>query len=169
MSASSKPRIAVFDIEGNGFYEYLHTIWCFWVQDPNTGKKIGYRPHEIEKGLRFLETFDILIGHNIVDFDIPAIKKLYPWWEPKGAFDTLVLSKMLEPDRRQHSLKSYGKQLDNEKGDYGEQEECWDKFSEDMFDYCEQDVSLNVDVYLKLCAKAGFDPENPPYIEGSRL
>lgn len=164
-----KLRLAVFDIETNGFYEDAHTIWCVWVEDPISRQKVGYRPNEIEKCLRFLETFDVLIGHNIVDYDIPTIQKLYPWWKPKGAFDTLVLSRMLDPDRKMHSLKSYGKQLDNEKGDYGEEEEAWDRFTEDMYDYCEQDVNLNVDIYHKLCQRAGFDPENPPFIEGHRL
>ncbi|AUG88414.1 DNA polymerase [Vibrio phage Vp_R1] len=168
-SEGRKLRIGVFDIETNGFFEDVHTVWCFWVQDPISGNKVGYRPHEIEKGLRFLETFDVLVGHNIVDYDIPVLKKLYPWWKPKGAFDTLTLSRMLDPDRKIHSLKSYGKQLDNEKGDYGEEEEAWDAFTEDMYVYCEQDVNLNVDIYHKLCQRAGFDPENPPFIEGHRL
>lgn len=159
-------RVAVFDIESNGLLDKMDTIWCIWVQDPITGRSVGYRPNEISKALNFLSTFDVLIGHNIINFDIPAIKLLYPDWHPKGVFDTLVLSSMLDPDRRLHGLKSYGKDLDNLKGDYGEQEEAWDSYSEDMFTYCEQDVNLNCDVYHTLCKKAGIDPANPPFLSG---
>lgn len=158
-------KLAVWDIETNGFYFEVHTVWCIWVFDVESDKKIGFRPHQMKEAVDFLNNCGILIGHNIVDYDIPVMKKLHTDFEVKKSFDTLVLSRMLEPDRFSHALKSYGKQLENEKGDYGEQEEAWDVFSEDMFTYCEQDVNLNKDVYFKLCEKAGFDPYDPPYME----
>jgi hypothetical protein len=162
-------RIAVFDIEADNLLDKLTTMWCIWVQDPISGRSIGYRPDELQLAINHLASFDVLIGHNIIDFDIPCIRKFYPDFVPKGVFDTLTLSRMVEPDRLMHGLKSYGRELDNLKGDYGEQEEAWDKFSEDMFVYCQQDVSLNVDVYLKLCEAADFDPANPPFITGKEL
>ena len=157
-------RVAIFDCESNGFLDRVTNIWCIWVQDPISKKSIGYRPDEIGKAVRFLETFDVLIGHNIIEFDVPLIKKFYPSFRCPALFDTLILSRMIDPDRFAHSLKSYGKQLDNLKGDYGEQKEAWDKFTEEMFLYCEQDVALNRDVYFKLCEEAGFDPESPPFM-----
>jgi hypothetical protein len=163
-------RLAIFDIEADGFLDVLTTMWCIWIQDPISGKSIGYRPDELDRAIRHLETFDVIIGHNIIDFDIPCIQKFYPDFCPKGVFDTLVLSRMLYPERMLHGLKSYGKTLDNAKGDYAEDNEAaWDAFSEEMFTYCEQDVSLNKDVYFHLCEEAGIDPSNPPYITGTEL
>ncbi len=153
---------AVFDIETNGFYFEVHTCWCIWVFDVDSEDRIGFRPHQMEEAVRFLNNCNVLIGHNIVDYDIPVMRKLFEDFDPMHLFDTLVLSRMLAPDRFSHSLKSYGKQLDNAKGDYGEQEEAWDKFSEDMYWYCFQDVNLNKDVYYKLCKQADLDPLNPP-------
>ncbi|MCS5736936.1 hypothetical protein, partial [Herbiconiux daphne] len=48
------------------------------------------------------------------------------------------------------------------KGDYGEQEDAWDVFTEDMFVYCERDVDVTVKLFKHLCNRAGFDWENPP-------
>ena len=42
---------------------------------------------------------DTIIGHNIIGFDIPMIKKVYPFFEPKGrVIDTLLLSRLYHPD-----------------------------------------------------------------------
>ncbi|MCV5737193.1 hypothetical protein OFN56_35355, partial [Escherichia coli] len=35
-----------------------------------------------------------------------------------------------------HSLKAWGYRLQEYKGDYGEQEDAWTEFSEDMLIYC---------------------------------
>lgn len=132
---------------------------------PFTGKGKGYRPDEIDQAIRFLETMDVVIGHNVTGYDILAIEKFYPNFKCPKVFDTLVLSRMLDPARQQHGLKSYGLELDNLKGDYGESEDAWDKFSEEMLDYCEQDVNLSILVYKHLCDKAGFNPEQPPAMD----
>ncbi|MGL5015097.1 MAG: hypothetical protein ACRC6V_12550, partial [Bacteroidales bacterium] len=77
--------------------------------------------------------------------------------------DTLVLSRMLEPDRIQgHSLDSWGKSLGCHKGDFGKQENAWEVFTEEMYEYCEQDVAVTLKLYEHLCGLAGFDPRNPP-------
>lgn len=100
---------------------------------------------DVEDGLRVLMDADVIIGHNIQDFDIPAIQKLYPWFKPKGLVrDTLIMSRLIYPDmfdadyRRhdslqskgkdwiekklfgRHSLESWGQRLGHWKGDYGE-------------------------------------------------
>ena len=90
-------------------------------------------------------------------------------------FDTLVLSRMLFPERKVHSLKSWGIELGILKGDYGESgeegEDVWEKYSDEMYKYCEQDVEVTVALYLYLCEIAGFDPVNPPaqYIDFTEI
>lgn len=166
MDTTSRRRIGIWDIEGDNFFNDIQNIWCMWVVDYETREKFGFGPDEIDNAVDFLQQFDILVGHNIIDFDAPVISKFYPEWKCPALFDTLVLSRMLDPDRFSHALKSYGKQLDNEKGDYGEQDEAWDKFSNEMYEYCLQDVMLNLDVYETLCNGAGFDAFNPPCYGG---
>lgn len=135
------------------------------MQCPVTGRKKGWKPHEIDKALEFLEGVDLAVGHNIIDYDFPAIEKLFPNFKRPPVFDTLLLSRMLEPDRLQHGLDSYGKQFGNLKGDYGKQDNAWDKYTDEMFVYCEQDVDLTNDVYHHLCRVGNFDPANPLFKE----
>lgn len=157
-------KLGITDIETNGLYFEVNKFHCAWIINPITGERRGYRPNEFEQYCADLATYDVVIGHNIIDYDIPTIVKL-----SKGqficpsVFDTLVLSRMLEPDRWQgHSLKSWGIALGLLKGDYGEQENAWDVFSEDMFTYCERDVDVTLMLFKHLCELAGFDWTNPP-------
>ena len=81
----------VFDIETNGLlWEYTaknsetgemethpaaDTIWCIVAIDENN-KVYSFDPTQIDEGIEFLKSADTLVGHNIIGFDLPAIKKL---------------------------------------------------------------------------------------------
>lgn len=166
----SKKKVFAFDIESDGLYDTITNVWCMYIQDVHTGEKWGYRPHEIAKGIIKLKEADLLVGHNIIDFDLPALAKIYPALSGHTfqVLDTLCLSRFLQPDRNfesppGHSLKAWGIRLGDEKGAYGDEvENAWDKFSEEMFEYCEQDVNVTVQLYFVLCKAAGFDPADPP-------
>ena len=84
--------------------------------------------------------------------------------------DTLVWSKLVYPNRGQrdadnkaidkdqygrHSLKSWGQRLNFPKNDFDEFEE----FTQDMLEYCENDVELNYKLYCKLL-DADFSEES---------
>lgn len=156
-------KIGVTDIETDNLYQNVTTFHCAWIIDAITGQRKGYRPHEFEEYVRDLEDCDVVVFHNGIDYDAPTIKKLLGKLKCPKIFDTLVLSRMLEPDRLQgHSLKAWGIALGLLKGDYGEQENAWDVFTEDMFTYCERDVEVTVKLYKHLCDLAGFDWRNPP-------
>ena len=45
------------------------------------------------------------------------------------------------------SLKAWGVRLGNWKGDYGEKEDAWEKFTPEMQKYCNQDVRVTFDLY----------------------
>lgn len=157
-------RIACTDIETDNLYLDVKKFHCAWIIEPTTGIRKGYRPDQWKEYLQDLASYDVVVGHNVIDYDFCVLAKLFPnEFRIKRVFDTLVLSRMLEPDRQGgHSLKSWGVALGILKGTYGEGEDVWDVFSEDMFNYCEQDVNVTVALYLHLCEKAGFDPFNPP-------
>jgi len=162
-------RMLVFDIETDGLLEEMTTIHCAVVKDYLTGEVMEYRPDQIEQFVRSLHN-QVIIGHNIIGFDMPAI---YHWCEinnkmfigelyprPKMEIDTLVMSRLLHPDRERpeglpqkvgpHSLKAWGYRLGIYKGEYGEQDNAWVDFNEDMLSYCKQDVELTTEVYKAL-------------------
>ena len=67
-------RSLVFDIETDDLK--ATKIWCMVAQDSDSGKIYKFAPHELESGLELLQSADELIGHNIIGFDVPVIKKL---------------------------------------------------------------------------------------------
>jgi len=162
-------NMLVLDIETDGLLDQMTTIHCAVVKNYLTGEVFKYEPDEIEEFVRSLHN-QVIIGHNIIAFDIPAI---YNWCEindkmfigelyprPKMEIDTLVMSRLLNPDRQRpeglpqkagpHSLKAWGYRLGIYKGEYGEQDGAWDEFSQDMLDYCAQDVKVTEQVYRQL-------------------
>ena len=64
----------VFDIETDGLD--ASKIWCIVAKDLDTNKIYSYDPNEIDSGLELLAKAELLIGHNILGFDIPVIENL---------------------------------------------------------------------------------------------
>lgn len=142
----------VVDIEANGLDDAT-VAWCIVAKDLETKRVFSYRPTEIKQGLRMLKAAGSLIAHNGIAYDLPLLERLYGFTYTGDVIDTLVLSKLLNPDLvGGHSLKTWGKRLDILKGTYAEDEgeDCWDTYSEGMLKYCEQDVEVTEAVYYKL-------------------
>jgi hypothetical protein len=153
----------VFDIETNGLYDDVTHIHCIGIHDLDAKETYVFNDQgnaqPITKGVQLLEDADSIIGHNIVGYDIPVIRKLYPWFTPSGTvMDTLVLSRIYHADilkvdqkRRwnhmplqlygRHSLESYGYRLGEYKGNFGKTSD-WKEWSEDMQEYMMQDVRV---------------------------
>mgnify|MGYP001590381027 CR=1 FL=1 len=158
----------VVDIETNGFLDVLTTIHCISACDIDTGTYYNFRPDKIDHGIKLLSEADELIAHNGIKFDVPAIQKLYPSFTPKKLIDTLVCTRLIWADIKEydadlirkeilprklfgsHSLKAWGYRLKMMKGDYGEQDNAWDVFTEEMLEYCEQDVRVTVALWNKI-------------------
>ena len=180
----------VFDLETNGLLNDATRIHCISLYSNETGKiesfndeKYADNPkdlpmaghYSITTALGWLEVADYIIGHNIINFDIPVIKKFYSWFNPRGTIiDTLLLSKLYHPnlfdiDKKKnwphmplqlygrHSLEAYGYRLGEYKGGFGKTTD-WKEWSQDMQDYCEQDVAVTT----KLC------DHFHPYLSGSK-
>jgi DNA polymerase-1 len=147
-----------FDIEGDGLKPTK--IHCVVSQDVDTNTVKRFDPSNIEEGFEFLKGATKLIGHNIIGYDIPAVRDVAGVdLSDIKLVDTLVLSRLFNPQREGgHSLESWGYRLNFAKGDFGQQgPEVWDTYSPEMLDYCAQDVSLNTRVYRSLVAEArGF-------------
>lgn len=118
-----------------------NTIFCIVAIDEND-KVYSFSPNEIDKGIEFLCQANKLIGHNIISFDIPMIKKLkgVDLYKHTEVLDTLTLSRLFHPTRESgHSLEKWGWKLKCPKG----QSPDFTTFSQEMLDYCIQDVKLN--------------------------
>lgn len=93
---------------------------------------------------------EVLIGHNIIGFDLPALGKLlgFEWWGEVE--DTLVMSRLDNPSREGgHSLASWGTRMNFPKGDYDD----WSVYTDEMGEYCKQDVKVLVRLYKYMTSK----------------
>lgn len=151
----------IFDIETTAIdnfrtLEGLERIHCLVIRQGDQVE--SYHGDNLEQGLDILRMADVIVGHNAIGFDIPAIQRLYPDWKPEGSVrDTLVMARLHWPDQKKedfalvhsgypkpligsHSLKAWGYRLGVHKGNYGEQPNAWHEFSDEMLDYCIQDT-----------------------------
>ena len=162
-------KMLTIDIETDGLLDKMTTIHCAVAKDYLTGEVTEYRPDQIEQFVRSLNG-QVVIGRNIINFDLPAIYQwcdanqelfigeIYP--QPKMEIDTLVLSRLLNPDRERpeglpqkvgpHSLQAWGYRVGVYKGDYGKKEAAFDEYNEDMLSYCHTDVKVTEQVYKHL-------------------
>lgn len=168
----------VLDCETNGLLPELDTVHCLVLHDLDTNKTYSCANQEgylsIESGLDLMQEADLLIGHNIIKFDLAALTKVYPKLNissQTGYFDTLIASRLFWPElepvdhakwshiepkyRGRHSLAAWGERLGVAKIKFGTQkkavnedaEDVWDKWSESMQVYCEQDVNVSIKLY----------------------
>ena len=178
-------RRTIFDIETDGLLQTLTKVWCIVCRDADSGEVRTFGPDEIQQGVDFLLACDEIIGHNIIDFDIPALSQLgylndslpedHPHYKklPKVT-DTLVLSRLIntnlgDQDRIRnlkeevlppkllgsHSLKSWGYRLGCHKGEYLA-DHGYDHYSEGMLVYCVQDTEVTYRLYHDLWGQ-GWD------------
>ena len=136
----------VFDIETDGLKpSKIHCIVA--VDDQN--KVYTFKPDQIVEGVEFLSKADTLIGHNIIGYDLPVIKKLVKvdLNDYVKVFDTLVVSRLINPNQEGgHSLEMWGYRLRFHKSDQPD----FSKYSKEMLNYCIKDAQLNKKVYEEL-------------------
>ena len=146
----------VFDIEANGLLRTVSQLHCIATYDIDTQESKLYGPGDLDAGVKALSSADLLIGHNICGYDIPALGILRPdFVPPENLIDTLVLGCILYPDDRVMSLEAWAKRL------YLKQQkvenEDWSVYTEHMGERCQADVSINNSVYKYLIANDHID------------
>jgi hypothetical protein len=169
----------IFDIETNGLLHNVTAIHCLVIHDTETNQTLSYNDEggaePITRGIQRLEDAECIVGHNIINYDIPVITKLFPWFTPPSVvIDTLVLSRLYHPDMLaldkrhnwdgmplklygRHNLESYGHRLQENKGEFG-QDADWQNWSQEMQDYCVQDVKVTTKLWEHF----------QPYLNGSK-
>jgi len=139
-------RLAI-DVETDGLDATL--IWCAVTKDIDTNEVNVWKE---ATGLRqYINEQDLLIGHNIIGFDLPVLNRLWNLNTASNPLrDTLIMSRLLNPVlEKGHSLDSWGVRLGLKKGDFSD---FGGGLSEDMVAYCIQDVEISHSLFTHLDA-----------------
>lgn len=155
----------VVDLETNGFLDKENlVIHCVVCKDIETHQVYKYNPNNLMDCLELLKKAKAIIGHNILGFDIPVLKRVLNFTYKEKVFDTLLMSRLiwtnlLDHDYKhkelpaklygRHSLESWGYRLGLRKGDYQEHSD-FSEYNQDMLDYCERDVEVTHLLYDKI-------------------
>lgn len=153
-------KVYVFDIEANGLLQQATLVHCGVVANLTDDEMWTYRPHELKGLLNKLSEADVLIGHNIIGYDLPLLKKIFDWEFKGKVVDTLLMSKLHRPNRKlpihakdrragPHSLYAWGVRVGRDKPDYS----AWGEFDEEMLHRCSEDVEINKKVFFELMSE----------------
>lgn len=143
----------VLDTENNGLLDTITKMWCIVAKDIDTKEVYKFPPDQLQQGLELLKSAPLIIGHNIIAYDFPVMDRLKGFTYTGKVFDTLVVSRLLNPDRRipkgaktAHSLEAWGIRM----GVHKPAHEDWSQYSEEMMVRCETDVEINEWTYYEL-------------------
>tara|TARA_R110000803_G_scaffold8609_2_gene27587 strand:+ start:3099 stop:4940 length:1842 start_codon:yes stop_codon:yes gene_type:complete len=122
----------VFDIEANGLNpDKIHCL----VSNEQNSTSIDGMSYLVD-----VDRADLLIGHNIIQYDIPVLERILDIKVKAELVDTLALSWYLFPKRTKHGLESWGMDFGVPKPPIAE----WDTLSpEEYLHRCKEDVKIN--------------------------
>ena len=161
----------IFDIEADHLLEQVSQVWCIVARDIDTNEVYTFDPNSIKEGLDFLKQAEMLIGHNIISYDLQVLKKLYDFEYDGQLLDTLVYSRTIWPNLKEldyklyqkgkfeskligsHSLKAWGIRLGELKGAFNSGTESFAIFTQEMLDYCVQDTQVTATLYKRIKSK----------------
>jgi hypothetical protein len=130
--------MALLDLECDGLYDECTKIH---VLSYTTDGKDVHSLHDYDDMREFLANNKVLIGHNLVRFDLRVLEKILGVDTSKHkVYDTLPLCWYLDFDRLKHGLESYGE-------DYGIPKPVvkdWHGLTPEEYAHrCEEDVKIN--------------------------
>jgi DNA polymerase I-like protein with 3'-5' exonuclease and polymerase domains len=152
---------AAFDVEANGLLDSATTLHCIAIADLDSDRVDEYGPEQIKAGLEHLARADYLTGHNICNYDLPLLHRLYSWAPPNTCTirDTLVISRLILPHvadlddevasrgcvalgklRGRYCLEAWGLRLGIPK--VGTDIEDWSQWTAEMQQRCVGDVAI---------------------------
>lgn len=173
-ASSETEKWYVVDLETDNLYDKVTKIHCLVLYDVQRKQTFTYGPDDIASGLEHLARAHVLIGHNILFYDLPVIRKLYPFYTFKAArvIDTLICTRLIWPkeklyelDEEQYtevpkglrgsaSLKAWGYRLADYKIDFKD----FSEYSEAMAEYCRQDVAVTTKLFEKVQSQNYSEP-----------
>jgi DNA polymerase I len=175
--ASKNETWLVFDIETDGLYDKVTKVFCIVIYDINREETFAYGPDRIDDALAHLATGDVLIGHNVIFYDVPVLQKLHSFNCKARILDTLICTRLIWPKEKLYDLdvqlypevpknyrgmaglKAWGYRLSDNKIEFKD----FSEYSEEMLVYCKQDVSVTSKLW-KHIANQGY-PEQALKLE----
>lgn len=152
-------KIRVFDIEANGLLDTINTIHCFVFSSLDGKETEKFDNTQWNEATKFMDTCDVLIGHNVISYDFPAIEKITGYVYKGKKVDTLIMSRLQNPNRpvpfhaknkkeamKTHGLYAWGVRVGIDKPEI----ERWDEYTPEILHRCEEDVKINVAAYHEL-------------------
>lgn len=134
-------RYTIFDIETDNLLDKVTIIHCLSAaiyEDNNLIEEVNLTDYN--DIIDFLDAQTLIIGHNIIRYDLPVLKKILDYDYPGSKYDTLALSWYLYPERKEHGLESWGEEIGIAKPVI----EDWENQStEDYIHRCKTDVIIN--------------------------
>ena len=125
----------IWDIETDGLKP--NVIWCLCAIKDDKMYTLEMPTKEMVEEL-FADVTEH-VGHNIINYDIPAVERILGVQIQGDVTDTLVLSRLYNPSLEGgHSLAAWGERLKFAKGDYCD----WTTLTPEMLEYCKQDVRV---------------------------
>lgn len=147
-------KIVVFDIETTaipkGGHRYVDTIWCIVCKELGGETTVftkdglfGYK--RLEEFNEFTNGVDRWVAHNGLSFDVPVANRILGTSIPaERVVDTFVVSRLVNYSRyNTHSLDELGASLGVKKTHFND----WSQLTQEMIDYCIQDVRVNERIY----------------------
>ena len=151
----------IFDIETDGLYDQATKTFCIVIYDVTRAETFAYGPDRIDDAIAHLATADVLIGHNIIFYDLPVLQKLHSFVAKARIIDTLICTRIIWPKEKLYdldieqypnvpikrrgvaSLEAWGWRLADNKIDFKD----FSEYSEEMLTYCKQDVQVTLKLY----------------------
>ena len=161
----------IWDLEANHLLKEVTQVWCHVFRDVHTDEVHTFDPTQTQEALEFMDNAKTLIGHNIIDYDLRVVEKLYDYTYKGEVIDTLVYSRTIWPHVKEldfklnkakhfplkligsHSLKAWGYRLGELKGDFNSGSESFATYTPEMLDYCIQDTEVTAKLYSKIMEK----------------
>lgn len=142
-------KSVILDIEADALDpNEVKNIWCIVCKDIETLEVSKFYGSSLaEKFLDYAKNVNTWIGHNVVEYDYPVLDRFFSNSISKSSIiDTLVLSRLLKfkpSDGEGQSLEAWGERLGYPKHPSPD----FSKFSNEMLEYCVQDVEITYKLY----------------------
>lgn len=140
-------KYTIIDIECDNLLENVTTIYCLYYMKVENNIIIEQNfITNYDEIKDFILAQDTIVGHNIVNYDIPVIEKTLSIKVKTRLIDTLVLSWYLYPKNKKHGLEQWGDYFKIKK----KQIEDW-QFLEisEYIERCRIDVKINYNLFIK--------------------
>jgi len=123
-------------------------IHCIVTKNVDTGQINLWKGDECYTSFpKFAKGVSKFIMHNGISFDAPTLNRITGTkLNVSNVEDTLILSQLLFPTRKKHSLESWGENLGFNKIDFHD----FSELTEEMITYCIRDVDITHRLWLKI-------------------